>query len=490
MSGQVIVQQPGEAQVRVTAFETELDAYTRNFAEALPSYVPVDKFKRVLITAVGTNPDLLYANRRTFITAAVKCASDGLLPDGREAALVVFNTEVKLRNPRTGLDVKTRIDAVQYMPMVAGLRKRMRNTGELLSADAEVVYRNDEFDYSLGDEPFIKHKPAALGEERGEMIGAYAIIKLKNGEVLRDVMSKKEIETTRQQGRAPNSLMWKTFPWEGYKKTVLRRCSKAAPQSAELEALLGRDDELEPEALAAPGELVALPPLIDDADIPDASEPAFIVVALEGEVFPFQTADTAADAIRRVYAEAAKYDLARLVGVHESNAPTLDALVRSGHEQLAVDLAAEFDRLRAELKALAERAGTAQATTATAPSHTPPDLIPPTASPPALAAAANEGRPFPGDMPGARLGLSVVAPPAADGAYVIPPVVRNGKPDWRVWTVAMFLPKLRQKRETNELALFMGDNDENLKAARAALAPADLAELNAAIDHQWQEIPP
>jgi len=93
-------------------------------------------------------------------------------------------------------------------------------------------------------------------------------------------------------------------------------------------------------------------------------------------------------------------------------------------------------------------------------------------------------------MPGARLGLSVVAPPAADGAYVIPPVVRNGKPDWRVWTVAMFLPKLRQKRETNELALFMGDNDENLKAARAALAPADLAELNAAIDHQWQEIPP
>jgi len=56
--------------------------------------------------------------------------------------------------------------------------------------------------------------------------------------------------------------------------------------------------------------------------------------------------------------------------------------------------------------------------------------------------------------------------------------------------VAMFLPKLRQKRETNELALLIGDNDENLKAARAALAPADLAELNAAIDHQWQEIPP
>src|SRR5260370_37569637 len=86
------------------AFQRDLDEYTPNLMQALPAHVSVDKFKRVLITAVSSNPELLYANRRTLFTAAVRCASDGLLPDGREAALVVYNTRVKQRDPNTGID--------------------------------------------------------------------------------------------------------------------------------------------------------------------------------------------------------------------------------------------------------------------------------------------------------------------------------------------------------------------------------------------------
>lgn len=222
-------------------FPAALDAYTPNFAAALPSHIPVERFKRTVITAVNNNPDLRYADRRTLFNACVKCAHDGLYPDGREAALVTFKT--KVRDLDGGPD--RWIDAVQYLPMIAGIRKRMRNTGEVLSATAEIVYRNDKFRVTKGEDPRIEHEPPAFTEARGEPIGAYAIIKLANGETLREVMSKPEIERARavsKSGQKPGSP-WVAWWDEMARKTVLRRCAKSAPTGSDLDRLLARDDE-------------------------------------------------------------------------------------------------------------------------------------------------------------------------------------------------------------------------------------------------------
>lgn len=224
--------------------EAQFEMFTPQIQAVLPAHITVEKFKRVVLTAINNNPDLLTADRRSLFNASVLAANDGLLPDGREAALVVFNTKVKIEGKETW------IKKVQYMPMVAGIRKRMRNSGEVLSADAYVVYSKDRFSYQLGDDPKIEHHPAQ-GFDRGEPVGAYAVIKLKNGEVLREVMSKAEIEAIRAMSRAPDSLMWSKVWGEGARKVVLRRCSKAAPVNADVDLLLRRDDELEEESLPA-----------------------------------------------------------------------------------------------------------------------------------------------------------------------------------------------------------------------------------------------
>ena len=132
---------------RVAEFQKQVDNFAGHLTQALPRHVSLDRFKRVLITAAAMNPDLLLADRRTLFLSSIKCASDGLLPDGRQAALVVYNTEIKRRDPVTGIDQKFRIDAVSYMPMLAGIRERMRNTGEVVSADAHVVCKQDRFEY-------------------------------------------------------------------------------------------------------------------------------------------------------------------------------------------------------------------------------------------------------------------------------------------------------------------------------------------------------
>ena len=59
---------------------------------ALPKGVDADRFTRMTITALQANPDLLEADKDSLYLAILQCAQTGLPPDGKQAALVVFNT--------------------------------------------------------------------------------------------------------------------------------------------------------------------------------------------------------------------------------------------------------------------------------------------------------------------------------------------------------------------------------------------------------------
>jgi recombination protein RecT len=148
------------------------------FAAALPPQIPAEKFIRTTVTAIQMQPDLLQADRRSLLGACMKAAQDGLLPDGREAALVIFRGKGGAQ--------------VQYMPMIGGLLKKLRNSGELASISAHVVHEHDQFDYILGDEERIEHKPCLFGD-RGQPIAVYAVAKTKDGAVYREVMSVEEV---------------------------------------------------------------------------------------------------------------------------------------------------------------------------------------------------------------------------------------------------------------------------------------------------------
>lgn len=486
-------------------FAGQLAAYAPNLAAALPRHVSVERFKRVLITAVSLNPDLLYANRRTLFTSAVKCAADGLVPDGREAALVTYNTEVKQRDPVTKLDTKIRIDAVQYLPMIFGIRKRMRNSGDVLSATAEVIYKNDKFRYSLGDNPFIEHEPPELGTDRGPPIGAYARIVLKSGEVLRDVMSVKEIEAAKSQARgADKSLMWTKFWWEAWKKTVLKRCAKTAPQSPDLEFLEHVDEEpldelehqVDPTALdrlPGPGGQMVNGEAIENQADPGAAaeeteEQTFAVVDADGQVFDFDKPQNAAAALDMVFRAAAGRGSKHLDGIRETNAATLQALREHG-------LTEAVDKLES-YQALDPGSGSGpvleNATGAPPVSETPGGTVAAAESDqpnhgPAHAGAAASGSKY--EITG-QSGVTAVESdlvPERESKMIVPPAP-NGKPEWRAYAVGLFLPKLRQQKTTADLAYFLADNDENLKKARAVLAPPTIADINEAIEQQWAAI--
>lgn len=207
------------------AMRNTLDRMTTEFKAALPAQIPVEKFVRTTLTAVQMNPKLLDADRRSLLGACMKAAQDGLLCDGREAALVMFK------------------DQAQYMPMVGGLLKKLRNSGELGSISANVVYENDSFSYELGDFERIEHKPF-LGTERGKPIAVYAVARTKDGAIYREVMSVADVEKVRHVSRAANAGPWVQWWDEMARKTVIRRIAKRLPSSADVDQLLEHDNEV------------------------------------------------------------------------------------------------------------------------------------------------------------------------------------------------------------------------------------------------------
>ena len=215
-----------------------ISAMREKFAVALPSHIKPDQFERAAIMAVQTSPEILDAERSSLYTACLKAAQDGLIPDGREAALVVFNKNIAPKG-----EPKKWAKVVQYMPMYSGVLKKIRQSGELASISSNVVYERDFFDYVLGDFERIEHKPCTEGDA-GKPKLVYAIARMKDGAIYREVMTVAEIEQVRAVSKAKDAGPWVEWWGEMAKKTVTRRLSKRLPLSTEIREFLQQDDVL------------------------------------------------------------------------------------------------------------------------------------------------------------------------------------------------------------------------------------------------------
>lgn len=223
----------------IDAIRVGLEKMTPNLSVALPKHIPVERFKRVILTALNLTPDLLNADRRSLFNAATKAAQDGLLPDGREGALVIF----KEKDKKTDQYVKK----VQWMPMVQGIIKKMRQSGEISGITAHVVYKNEfdqgRFKYVITEgEERLHHEPILVGE-RGPAVLVYASAKLKDGTIQHEPMPLADVEKARKVSRtgASDYGPWSQWWDEMARKTAIRKLSKYLPVSAEDHRAMDRD---------------------------------------------------------------------------------------------------------------------------------------------------------------------------------------------------------------------------------------------------------
>jgi recombination protein RecT len=204
-------------------------------AGVLPRDVSLDAFLANVNQALRNNPKLLSCTFASIIDACVKAAYDGLRIDGKEAAIVDANERYQV-----GSAWKNRMVA-RYMPMVFGLIKQILQSGAALTVKAVIVYRNETlFDPALGrarfqllegTTPGIHHEPLLEGD-KGEMIGAYAIAEVQRGVFKHEWMDKAAILDV--QAESKTDKVWKRWPTEMWKKTVVRRLRKSLAGTSQI----------------------------------------------------------------------------------------------------------------------------------------------------------------------------------------------------------------------------------------------------------------
>lgn len=237
----------------IVEFKKDLRSLVERKELALPSSVRPEAFQNAAIVAVQDNPKILSCDKGSVFKAIRTLAAAGLVPDGREAALVPFKTKLN----------GNFVDVCQAMPMVFGLIKTARNSGEVKDIRAHIVYQNEydqgRFRYVVGDEERIEHDPIIF-EERGEPIGAYAIARLRDGSTIREFMTIADINKVRKAGASQKIYekgakpkvsdeplgIWADWWEEMAKKTVIRRLCKRLPVSSEDARRIMADQDHEP----------------------------------------------------------------------------------------------------------------------------------------------------------------------------------------------------------------------------------------------------
>ena len=204
-------------------------------SKALPSAITPERFTRMATTAVTMNPDLGECTPSSFIGAMLQAAALGLEPNTPlgQAYLIPYNRKDK----RTGKFYKE----AQFQIGYRGLIELAHRSGEFMSIEAHIVYENDEFDYELGLEPKLKHKPAL--RNKGEMVWVYAVYKLQSGGYGFEVMSREDIEKHRDKySQAKSFSPWVTNFEAMAKKTVIKQALKYAPLKSEFVKAMNNEE--------------------------------------------------------------------------------------------------------------------------------------------------------------------------------------------------------------------------------------------------------
>jgi recombination protein RecT len=143
-------------------------------------------------------------------------------------------------------------------------------SGSIMWGQAELVRENDAF-RRVGMDKQPVHEFDPFGKNRGEIVGAYVVVKLHNGDYLTTIMDIEEIHSIRDRSESwkrNGGGPWKTDEGEMIKKTVIRRAYKLWPKTERLDSAmnqLSENGERLVDINDKPGDWVDVAPMIADA---------------------------------------------------------------------------------------------------------------------------------------------------------------------------------------------------------------------------------
>jgi recombination protein RecT len=139
------------------SLSTFLDKYKGQIANALPKHISPDRMVRLTMTAFSQNPALQKCDLHSIFGSVVVAAQLGLeIGVGGQGYLVPYGGKA------------------QFVPGWQGLVDLVSRAGRA-TVWTGAVYQGDEFEWALGDAPFIRHRPGAGGDSWKDITHVYAV---------------------------------------------------------------------------------------------------------------------------------------------------------------------------------------------------------------------------------------------------------------------------------------------------------------------------
>ena len=203
---------------------------------ALPQVITPERFTRMALSALNSMPKLKECSQMSFLGALMNAAQLGLEPNTPlgQAYLIPYRNKGQME--------------CQFQIGYKGLIDMVYRNENIQTVQSQCVYENDEFEYELGLEPKLVHKPAL--KDRGDLILVYALWKSKNGGYGFEVMSKEDIDAHARkfsQSFGSSYSPWKTNYEEMAKKTVIKKCLKYAPLKSDFVRAVSNDETIKSE---------------------------------------------------------------------------------------------------------------------------------------------------------------------------------------------------------------------------------------------------
>ena len=254
------IQKAATAKVAHSAERPTMQQYIKQMEgeiqKALPSVITPERFTRIVLSALSTNPKLAATTPQSFLGAMMTAAQLGLEPNTPlgQAYLIPFRNHG--------------IMETQFQLGYKGLIDLAYRSGAVSVIQSQVVYENDVFEYSFGLDPQLKHIPAK--KDRGEPTAVYAMFRTKDGGYGFEVMSMDDIRShAKKYSKSYGNGPWQTNFEEMAKKTVLKRVLKYAPLKSDFVRGMAQDETIKTEI---GDDMYSIPGAVIDADEDDFQE--------------------------------------------------------------------------------------------------------------------------------------------------------------------------------------------------------------------------
>ena len=210
--------------------------------EALPKVLDPVRFSRMLMTTVAKNDFLAKCDVQSIVQSAVEAAGMGLEIDGRGQAYLV-----PYWNKNKG------VNEAQLQIGYKGLMDLAIRAGNVSHFAADVVYRgeveNGSFVLEAGTEQRIVHRinplMPELREKEEDIIGAYAVAVMVNGQKAFKFVDRTFIEKRRSASKSKGFSPWASWYAEMCIKTAIKALVKTLRLSPEVQRAVMLDDQAE-----------------------------------------------------------------------------------------------------------------------------------------------------------------------------------------------------------------------------------------------------